>query len=218
MAATKDPTAAPQPARPLKTGSSAPDQQVRSLERALGGQVRLLRRQHDLSVADLAGVAGISTGMLSKIENGQISPSLSTLHAISTALGVPLSSLFSAFEEHQDCSFTKAGQGVVIERRGSKVGHVYELLGHALEGDVVVEPFLIVLKTDAAPYMGFQHAGAEFIYMLEGRLLYRHGDASYELNPGDAILFDANALHGPEVLLTHPLKYLSIIVYSRERS
>lgn len=201
----------------LKTGSGAPALEARSLERALGGQVRRLRRQIDLSVSDLAAAAGISTGMLSKIENGQISPSLSTLNAIAGALSTPLSSLFAASEERQDCSFTKAGQGVVIERRGSKVGHVYELLGHALGGDVVIEPFLITLKDDAAPYMGFQHAGAEFIFMLEGRLLYRHGDTSYELNPGDAILFDSGALHGPQALLQHPLKYLSVIVYPRER-
>ena len=201
----------------LKTGSGAPAQEARTLERALGGQIRQMRRQHDLSVADLAGAAGISTGMLSKIENGQISPSLTTLNAIAAALSAPLSSLFAAFEERQDCSFTRAGQGVVIERRGSKVGHVYELLGHALGGDIGIEPFLITLKTDAEPYIGFQHAGVEFIYMLEGRLSYRHGDKAYELGPGDAILFDSGAMHGPESLVEKPLKYISVICYPRDR-
>lgn len=202
----------------LKTGSSAPAQETRTLERALGGQIRQLRRGHDLSVADLAGAAGISTGMLSKIENGQISPSLTTLNAIAGALSAPLSSLFAAFEDRQDCAFTPAGAGTIIERRGTKVGHVYELLGHALGGDIALEPFLITLKTDAEPYIGFQHAGVEFIYMLEGRLIYRHGDKTYELGPGDAILFDSGALHGPEQLIEAPLRYLSIICYRRDRS
>lgn len=199
----------------LATGSGAPDVVHRALERALGLQVRRLRRQLDLSVSDLAAAAGISTGMLSKIENGQISPSLGTLQSIAGALGTPLVGLFAAFDENRDCSYVKAGQGVVIERRGTKVGHVYQLLGHALGGDVVVEPYLITLREGAAPYTGFQHAGTEFIYMLTGAVVYRHGEQTYRLGPGDSILFDSAALHGPEELLTLPMTYLSIIIYSR---
>ena len=192
--------------------------QERALERALGAQIRTLRRQQDLSGADLAAAAGISLGMMSKIENGQISASLSTLKSLSAALSVPLSSLFASFEERQDCSFVRASQGVVIERRGTKAGHVYELLGHVLRGDVAVEPYLITLAEGAVPYVSFAHSGVEFIYMLEGRVRYRHGADTYELNPGDALLFDSSALHGPEALLAHPMRYLSIIVYPRQQT
>ena len=197
------------------TGSGAPASDGRALERALGGQVRRLRREHDLSVADLAGAAAISTGMLSKIENGQISPSLSTLQSIAGALGVPLTTLFATFEERRDCSYVRAGQGVAIERRGTKVGHVYELLGHVLGGDVVVEPYLITLREGASSYTGFRHAGTEFIYMLSGEVDYRHGDRIYRLVPGDSLLFDSAAPHGPETLVGQPMTYLSIIVYER---
>ena len=198
-----------------ETGSGAPAKSVRTLELALGVQVRLFRRQHDLSVSDLASAAGISTGMLSKIENGQISPSLSTLQAIASALGTPISSLFSTFEDRQDCSFVRAKQGVIIERRGTKSGHVYELLGHALGGVLTVEPFLITLQKDAQPHTGFQHAGVEFIYMLSGEVMYRHAGQLYHLRPGDAMLFDSSGLHGPESLLKWPIRYLSVIVYQR---
>jgi transcriptional regulator with XRE-family HTH domain len=174
-----------------------------------------LRRQQDLSVADLASAAGISNGMLSKIENGGISPSLSTLQAISSALHVSLSSLFVSFEERQDCSYVPAGQGLTIERRGSKVGHVYQLLGHALRGEVAVEPYLITLRDNAVPYTGFRHAGVEFIYMLSGELHYRHGTESYHLREGDAFLFDSSALHGPDQLTGVETRYLSVIIYPR---
>lgn len=153
--------------------------------------------------------------MLSKIENGQISPSLATLQAIAGALGVSITNLFAAFEDRRDCSFVRAKQGVVIERRGTKVGHVYQLLGHALGGDIVVEPFLITLKKDAVPYTAFRHAGIEFIYMLSGEVVYRHGEQTYHLRPGDALLFDSGAMHGPEVLVDRPMTYLSIIIYPR---
>ena len=104
---------------------------------------------------------------------------------------------------------------MAIERRGTKAGHKYQLLGHSLSGDVVVEPYLITLTREAAPYTAFQHAGVELIHMLTGRVSYRHADRSYTLRPGDTLFFDASAPHGPERLLQLPMTYLSIIVYPR---
>jgi transcriptional regulator with XRE-family HTH domain len=213
MASTRRGSDVESSASELATVSGAPAATERSLERAIGMQIRDLRRRFHLSVTDLAGAASISVGMLSKIENGQISPSLATLQALAATLNVPLTTLFSTFEENRDCSFVRAGQGVVIERRGSKVGHVYQLLGHVLGGELVVEPYLITLKKEAAPYTGFRHAGVEFIYMLTGEVVYRHADQTYHLKPGDALMFDSGALHGPETLLVRPMTYLSIIMY-----
>ena len=211
-------TDAPRESTHYVTGSSAPAVVERPLERAIGAKIREIRRRQDLSVTDLAQAAHISPGMMSKIENGQISPSLTTLQALSIALSAPLSSLFASFEERQDCSFVRAGQGVAIERRGTKAGHVYQLLGHVLRGDVVVEPYLITLSEGAASYTSFAHSGVEFIYMLEGEVDYRHGDDLYRLRPGDAMLFDSSALHGPETLVAHPMRYISVIVYARPSS
>jgi transcriptional regulator with XRE-family HTH domain len=198
-----------------ETGSGAPAAVARTLEQAIGAQIRLYRKINGLTVAELATAAGVSTGMLSKIENGQISPSLATLQTLTGALNLPMTSLFAAFEEKRDCSYVKAGQGVVIQRRGTKVGHQYQLLGHSLAGEIVCEPYLIALTEDAAPYTAFQHEGTEFIYMLTGEVIYAHADRSYHLRPGDAILFDSGAPHGPEKLLTLPMTYLSIILYPR---
>jgi transcriptional regulator with XRE-family HTH domain len=200
----------------LLTGSLAPaDKRTLSIEEEIGAQVRRFRRAMDLTVAQLGMNAGISAGMLSKIENGTISPSLSTLCALAKALNVSMSSLFAESEERRDCSFVKAGQGVRIERRGTKAGHLYDLLGHSLAGEIGVEPFLITLKRDAQAYTNFRHAGVEFIYMLSGKVRYRHADATYLLEPGDALFFDAAARHGPEELVEAPMQYLSIIIYPR---
>ncbi len=198
------------------TGSNAASVSDLTLEQAIGAQVRQLRRRVGITVSELAAAAGLSGGMLSKIENGQISPSLASLQALASALNVPLTTFFSTFEEKRDCSFVKSGSGVVIERRGTKSGHQYSLLGHALGGAVVVEPYLITLHKDAAPYPAFQHEGTEFIYMLTGEVLTRPGAHSYHLTPGDALLFDSAAPHGPEKLLIKPMTYLSIITYARE--
>jgi transcriptional regulator with XRE-family HTH domain len=203
------------PGTDLRTGSRAPHEVTRSLESGIGAEVRMLRKDLDLTVAQLGAAAGISTGMLSKIENGSISPSLVTLNSVAKALNVPISRLFSETDEQRDCSFVKAGQGVRIERRGTKAGHMYDLLGHSLGGTIGVEPYLITLKSDAVPYTDFRHAGIEFIYMLSGKVRYRHADRSYVMEPGDALFFDAAARHGPEELIKAPMTYLSIIIYPR---
>jgi len=199
----------------LRTGSHAPSEVTRLLESAIGAEVRRLRKDLDLTVAELGVAAGISTGMLSKIENGSISPSLVTLDSLAKALNVPISRLFSETEEQRDCSFVQAGHGVRIERRGTKAGHMYDLLGHSLGGTIGAEPYLITLKRDAVPYTDFRHAGIEFIYMLTGKVRYRHADRSYVMEPGDALFFDAAARHGPEELIKAPMTYLSIIIYPR---
>jgi len=200
----------------LRTGSLAPpSHSLRSLETNIGAEIRRLRTNLDLTVADLAAAARISAGMVSKIENGTISASLGTLSAIAEALHVPITQLFAETEERRDCSFVKAGRGLRIERRGTKAGHLYDLLGHSLAGDIRIEPYLITLSRDAVPYTQFRHAGTELIYMLSGKVRYRHGDATYLVEPGDALLFDSAARHGPEELIEAPMRYLSIIIYPR---
>lgn len=201
----------------LRTGSLAPAEDIpRSLEVAIGTEVRRLRKSLDLTVAELGAASGFSASMLSKIENGTISPSLATLKALAASLNVPISRLFAESEERRDCSFVKSGEGTRIERRGTKAGHQYDLLGHSVKGDVVVEPYLITLLDDAVPYTHFRHAGVELIYMLSGKVRYRHGDNSYLMEPGDTLCFDAAARHGPEELVEAPMRYLSIIMYQRQ--
>jgi transcriptional regulator with XRE-family HTH domain len=207
---------APATNQSLATGSNAPTTGELKLEVSIGRKVRLLRQRLQITATELATEAGLSPGMLSKIENGGTSPSLSTLKALARALNVPMTSFFVDFEERRDCSYVRAGQGVLIERRGTKSGHRYELLGHSLSGDIVVEPYLITLSEDANPYALFQHDGMEFIYMLSGKVVYRHADKLYPMAPGDALFFDAGAPHGPEELVEQPMTYLSIIIYPRK--
>jgi transcriptional regulator with XRE-family HTH domain len=200
----------------LRTGSSAPTEEFpKSLEAGIGAEVRRLRKSLDLTVAELGAAAKFSAGMLSKIENGTISPSLGTLKALALALNVPISRLFTETEERRDCSFVKNGSGVRIKRRGTKAGHQYDLLGQTTSGEIAVEPYLISLQKDAAPYTQFRHVGLEIIYMLSGKVRYRHADQSYIMEPGDTLCFDATARHGPEELIESPMQYLSIIMYPK---
>ena len=192
--------------------NETPDLRVASLEEAVGAQVRATRLSLGMTIAELAKAASLSVGMLSKIENGQTSPSLSTLQSLAGALNVPVGAFFARYDEKRDASFVKAGHGLAIDRRGSAKGHLYQLLGHGVRAPVRVEPFLITLDEGSDTFPIFRHAGVEFLYMIEGEVTYRHGDRTYRMEPGDSLFFDAEALHGPAILHRLPAIYLSIIV------
>ena len=182
------------------------------LEVAIGHQVRQFRQDLDMTVAEVAKLAGLSSGMLSKIENGMTSPSLATLRALSRALNVPVTSFFRKFEEQRDATYVKAGEGLPIERRGTRAGHLYHLLGHSVGHRTSVEPYLITLTEKSEVFPLFQHSGTEFIYVLEGRVIYRHGSQIYDMGPGDSLFFDSDVPHGPEELVALPVRMLSLIV------
>jgi transcriptional regulator with XRE-family HTH domain len=187
------------------------------LEVAIGREVRTCRKKLGISISDLSGATGISLGMLSKIENGNTSASLTTLQALSRALGVPVTSFFRRYEERRPASFVKAGKGLSIERRGTRNGHQYHLLGYSAEpsSKIVVEPYLITLTKESDVFPLFQHSGMEFLYMLQGKVVYRHSDMRYTMIPGDSLFFDADAPHGPEEMVKLPIRFLSIICYPR---
>lgn len=189
----------------------------RLLEEAIGRAVHQFREKAGLTIQELSQASGISSGMLSKIEHGSTSPSLSTIQALSGALNVPVTSLFRGFEKTHDATFVKSGRGLKIERRGTRAGHQYELLGHTPHGAIIVEPYLITLTEASDVFPVFQHPGLEFIYMLEGELAYRHGGEIYILEPGDSLFFDSEAPHGPEELRKLPIRFLSSISYEREK-
>ncbi len=188
------------------------------LEVAIGREIHAFRKQQNITVAELAAGTNLSIGMLSKIENGNTSPSLSTLQTISNALSVPLTAFFRQYEEQRMAVHTKAGEGVQIEREGTRAGHQYNLLGHigGNSSSVIVEPYLITLDNESDTFKTFQHSGIETIFMLEGEVNYLHGNQIYCLKPGDTLFFDADAPHGPEKLVKLPARYLSIISYKQK--
>ena len=163
-------------APPLSAGVKADEKR---LAEAIGAQIREFRKQLEVTMAEVAHLAGLSVGMLSKIERGVSSPSLSTLTAVAAALNVPVTAFFRKYEEQRDCAYVRAGEGLVIERAGTRAGHEYRLLGHSIRSHLTVEPYLITLTDKSEIFPLFQHPGVEFLYILAGEVLYRHGRKTY---------------------------------------
>ena len=183
----------------------------------VGAAVRRLRAAQGLTLADVAGMASISPAMLSRLEHGDVAPSLDTLAALAEALGTSCAALLRDPDQSlSDAQLVRKGEGLEVVRRGTKRGHTYHLLASDRGPRRAFEPFLVTLNSKSEIFPEFEHPGTEFIHVLEGSLRYRHGTETYLLKPGDTLTFRGDVPHGPDKLLKLPIRMLSIIVYGKE--
>lgn len=180
------------------------------LEPVIAQQVRRYRAEQGMSAADLAARTGLSKAMISKIESATTSCSLTTLQRLADGFGIPVTALFRGSDTDREASFTKAGKGSVSVRSGTQHGHEYQMLGSLKDTPDAVEPTLVTLTDSSNVFPLFQHSGTEFLYMLEGRMTYGHGGYEYDMEPGDTLLFDGEAAHGPLRLWEVPIRFLAV--------
>jgi len=203
-------------AKAARTGDVRPPEGAAgsNIAARVGASARRLRLAQGLTLAELAQSAGISAGMLSRLETGDVSPSLETLAALSTALGSTVAALFrDDGAAASDAQLVKKGEGLEVVRRGTRRGHTYHLLASDRGPKRVFEPFLVTLTSKSEVFPEFDHPGTEFIHVLEGSLRYRHGTETYLLRPGDSLTFRGDVPHGPDKLLKLPVRMLSVIIY-----
>lgn len=185
------------------------------LEQRIGHVIKRRRLEANLTLSDLSAGAGLSSAMLSRIENGQATASLDALERICAAIGIGMSDLFKETETQQGTAqLLKRPEQMEVVRVGTKYGHTYRLLSYDRGPRKIFEPFFIEMDKKSESYPRFSHPGTEFIYMLQGRMEYRFGDRTYLIEPGDAFTFSGNVVHGPEKLLDERIRFLSIIIYA----
>lgn len=164
----------------------------------IGEKIKRFREDHALTLKDMAKRTGLSTAVLSQIENHLISPPLGTLIRITQALELRPGHFF---DQHPDKPFTivrkeeRRPVSRFASKRGIQYGYSYESLGHDMK-DRHMEPFLVTLEpaTLASPKPA-AHDGEEFLFVLEGEMEVTLGDHSDVLQPGDAIYYDSKIPH-----------------------
>jgi transcriptional regulator with XRE-family HTH domain len=157
---------------------------------SLGKRLRVLRTERDLSQRDLARLAGVSTNSVSLIERDQISPSVSTLQNLASALNVKVSFFFDD-EVQQDVLLVKAAQRPSI----SVNGVVIQGIGKRLRLQEV-EPFHIILEPHAlSGERQVIHPGHELVFCMTGKVEYLIDGKTYELGKGDFLVFEAMLPH-----------------------
>lgn len=159
-------------------------------EPGVGQRIREVRERQALSLKALAARCGLSLNAISRIERGESSPTVSSLHRLASALDVPITDFFGG---------TRGLSTVVVRRterpRTRGDGCLLESLGTGLPGQRL-EPFLMTLLPGAASaQQEIVHAGEEFAFCVEGEVEYHVGADSHRLEVGDSVLFRADQPH-----------------------
>ena len=187
---------------------------------ALGARIRAERLDRGVSARSLAREIGVSPSLISQIETGKSLPSVSTLYAITTALGVPVEGLFDSADgadgtvarPRRAVGFTVAAGPPATgadepvgphlspgERETLTLdsGVTWERLGQ-LRGHHV--DFLKITyrpgSTSASRGELMRHAGTEYGYLISGELILTLGFDERRLQAGDSVCFDSTTPHG----------------------
>jgi transcriptional regulator with XRE-family HTH domain len=156
---------------------------------SLGRQLRALRTELGITLAQLGGMVGLSPSYLSQIERNRAKPSLATLSSIAKTLGVELSSFF----ERSTPVWKVVRKGRAEEVADGRARATFELLSSGgLRGKI--EPHRVTcwpaMRTESDT-----HPGEEFVFILNGELEIEVGDEVFVLEDGDSIHYQGSQPH-----------------------
>jgi len=173
----------------------------------VGRALRALCLQRGLTIRALAEKSGLAVNTLSLIQNAKTSPSVSTLQQLASALEVPITVFFENGPPKSRVAHIKASQRV-----GAAFAHgTLEDLGGGLP-DRTVEPFVVTMKPNANSGANpIVHTGHEFVFCLEGRIVYTIEDKVYLLEQGDSLLFESHLPHRWQNVEAAPARAILIL-------
>lgn len=178
-----------------------------SAEINIGHRLQELRMMQGLSIRALAESSGLNFNTLSLIENEKTSPNVSTLQQLAAALQVPITAFFETSTLYKEVVFQKFGQR---PRTTFPRGELEDLGGGLALGEAT--PLLLTSQPNAnSGPDAIVHTGQEFVYCLEGNLVYTVGQNEYILEPGDSLIFQAHIPHRWENRGDTPFRSILVI-------
>ena len=189
-------------------------------ESVITRRLKELRKRKNIRLDKLAERTGLTKGYLSRIENSESPPPISTLAKIADALGVDITEIFPKTGgpvQNEELAISRRNKRVRMDRRGTPYGYIYEDLALNKKGKNM-EPFLVTVGFDQMVDIqtDFCHQGEEFILVLEGKMEFFFKGQSYILEKGDSAYFDADIPHSGNSVGDKKAKLL-IVIYSYKR-
>jgi len=179
----------------------------------VGRRLRELREERGLSIRALAEKSGLNVNTLSLIENGKTSPSVSTLQQVAIALQSPITAFFETGAPRNSVAHVRAGR----RPRAAFAHGTLEDLGMGVS-EHAVEPFVVTLEPNAGSGAHpIVHTGHEFVFCLQGRIVYTIEDHTYALEAGDSLLFESRLPHRWQNMDATPSQAILVLCPSDER-
>ncbi len=162
----------------------------------LGMRVRELRKAKDWTLEQAAGQAGLARSTLSKIENGQMSPTYEALKKLAVGLEISVPQLFTQPQRDQingRMTITKSGEGA----SHATATYEHELLAETLKNKTMLPYRARVRARSMEEFDGWvRHDGEEFLYVLTGVVkFYSEFYEPVEMRRGDSAYYDAAMGH-----------------------
>ena len=186
-------------------------------EALIAKNIKKLRQEKKITLQELADMTGLTKGYLSKIEHSEKAPPYSTVNKIAIALGVDVTFLLNSNLDNMTdmrLSFTKNGEGKLIETLGSFYGYDYEALAFDKPAKNM-EPYVIEPAFDEEAI--FRHEGEEFLYVLEGVHEFDYDGNKYIMKKGDSVYFDAGVPHTGRSIGKKKAKLLAVLFNYRRK-
>ena len=182
-----------------------------NIDSAIGISLKDMRENRGLSAKALSESSDVSAAMISRIESGQVSPSISTLSALSEALDVPMVSFFrDTATDHVDLTHVKEGQGIKSTRIIEDHSHDYINLASHMRRDLGFEAHIVTMEKQDAQAPTYIGHGVVFMHIKEGEALFNYGQRKIHLKPGDSITLDSELSHGVAEVLSQTFTFLTI--------
>ncbi len=182
-----------------------------AIDLAIGTALRDLREASGLTARQLAEVSAVSAAMVSRIENGQVSPSISTLNALSLALDVPLVSLFRETASGQtDFTHVIDGKGLKSTRVVDNHAHDFINLAMHARRDLQFEAHIVTLTRQTGRPPVYVGHGVVFIYVVQGEAIYGYGQREITLKANDSLSLDAELNHGFKEVISETFTFINV--------
>jgi transcriptional regulator with XRE-family HTH domain len=172
------------------TVASTPAGDTVDTMREVGAQVRRIRKRRNMTLQQLGAETGTSVSMLSMLERGVATPSISTLVAVASALGTHMSDLFGAGSEQRSPVHRLSDQMEVRTAHGVLRRLVHNDPSRGLE--MVINEYEPDTRSGPEPS---HHNGAEFGIVLSGTLTVQVDGVDHVLTAGDAIHYPSTTPH-----------------------
>ena len=162
----------------------------------IGPKIRMLRQKKKLGLVQLGEHTGLSPAMLSKIERGQLFPTLPTLLRIAMVFGVGLEHFFKSDEAKPVIAVTRKKDRLRLPNRAGEKppAYTFESLDFPVT-DRKMEAFFAEFPARSKPSEPHHHDGAEFIFVVSGQLSVNVDGDDTTLEEGDAMYFDSSVPH-----------------------
>lgn len=160
----------------------------------LASRIKSARLSKGYTLDRVAELSGLAKGLLSKVENFRVTPSLPTIAKICEALGLTMSELFAGLDEKPNISIIRATERREVERDRDQSDIRYLSLAHG-RPDRKMDPFLLTVPAGGGRRDPMPHEGEEFLLVMQGSVSFEYDGAIHQLKQGDAAYFDAEVDH-----------------------